>query len=285
MIFFIHPFTILYLLLGLITNSLHGLIFLYLFGFIHEISHVFVARIFKVKTTEIALYPTGFRAKIGDFSHLSSLRQLAILSAGPLSFFFSAAVIVFFYRWGIISVYGKRLCENYNLLILLFNILPVYPLDGGKIFDIFVANFVDELNCRRLRILISMICLLILTHYIRTLGDLMMIVFVASHFILSLLRFKKEYILYLIKRKFEENSYKIKINRKLKIYRYRNNYCVEKDLFLDEKQIIDRLIGNYRSQKTSSRANGEESANTTLPVSKANRRFLSTIKTFRFSKK
>ena len=134
MIFIIHPITVIYLFLGLMSDSLHGLIFLYLFGFIHEISHVLVARIFKIKTTEIALYPTGFRAKIGDFSHLSSARQLAILSAGPLSFFFSAALIVLFYRWGIVSVYGKRLCDNYNLLILLFNILPVYPLDGGKIF-------------------------------------------------------------------------------------------------------------------------------------------------------
>ena len=247
MIFFIHPITITYLFLGLMTDSLHGLIFLYLFGFIHEISHVLVARIFKIKTTEIALYPTGFRAKIGDFSHLSSARQLAILSAGPLSFFFSAALIVLFYRWGIVSVYGKRLCDNYNLLILLFNILPVYPLDGGKIFDILAANFVDELNCRRLRILISLICLLLMVRYIQTLGDLMMIGFIAAHFALSLIRFKKEYILCLIRRKFGENPYRIKINRKLRIYRYRNNYCVEKDRFIDETQIIDRLIRNYHS--------------------------------------
>ena len=49
----IHPFTIIYILLSLMTNHYYGLVFLYLFGFIHEFSHVLTAKFFHIKTKEI----------------------------------------------------------------------------------------------------------------------------------------------------------------------------------------------------------------------------------------
>ena len=75
----IHPFTIIYILLSLMTNHYYGLVFLYLFGFIHELSHVLTAKFFHIKTKEIILYPTGFKAKIEDFTHLSCIKQFLIV--------------------------------------------------------------------------------------------------------------------------------------------------------------------------------------------------------------
>ena len=157
---FIHPFSVIYIVLALMTNRFYGLVFLYLFGFIHEIFHVLTAKIFKVKTKEIVLYPTGFKAKIDDYSSLSFFKQLLIIISGPLSYFLIILIIENLHYSNIISVYGKRLCNQYNLLILLFNLLPCYPLDGGKIIDLFIAHFVDEFKCRIIRVIISFLIII-----------------------------------------------------------------------------------------------------------------------------
>lgn len=239
---FIHPLTIIYILLSLITNRFHGLVFLYLFGFIHEISHVLMAKLFKVHTQEIILYPTGFSAKISDFSNLNGWKQLLILIAGPLSFFLSQIIIIILYNFDIISIYGRRMCENYNFLILFFNLLPAYPLDGGKILDLFLANIVDEYKCRVIRICITFLISLILIAIVKSMGDLMLILFLLSGLFFSILNFKNDYYFFLIKRSIMKNKYKMKVNFKPKIYRFRNNYYLKGKQLFDEKELIEKEI-------------------------------------------
>ena len=241
---FIHPLTLIYIVLGLITNHFHGIIFLYLFGIIHELCHVITAYIFHVKTNSIVLYPTGFKANLDDYSSLKIYKQLLILIAGPLSFFISLILINILFHFDVISIYGKKLCENYNMIILLFNILPIYPLDGGKILDILSANVLNEFSCRILRIIISFITLVCLAFYIKSLGDLLMILFVISSFITSFIHFRRDCKIFLIKRKFMTNNYKARINKKIEIFRYKDNYYIEDRQLMDEKKIIDRILDN-----------------------------------------
>lgn len=239
----IHPFTIIYILLSLMTNHYYGLVFLYLFGFIHELSHVLTAKFFHIKTKEIILYPTGFKAKIEDFTHLSCIKQFLIIIAGPLSFFVCFLIVKNLYYFDVISEYGKRLCNQYNLLILLFNLLPCYPLDGGKIIDLGIAQIVDEFTCRVIRIIVSFFIIIGMIFIIKSLGDLMLFSFVLFAFISELIHLKKNYILFLIKRKIIKCDYKIKLLKKAKIYRFRNNYMIDsKKGILDEGEIIDKII-------------------------------------------
>lgn len=238
----IHPLTIIYLVLGLYFNRVHGIVFLYLFGLIHELSHVVVARIFKVKTKEIVLLPTGFKANLEDFSQISIFKQILIIIAGPLSYFISFLVIKIFFHFNLISIYGMRMCNTYNMLILIFNIIPIYPLDGGKLIDIFLANFVSEFKCRIIRMIISLFVSIILVFYIKTLGDLMIIGFILSSFVISLINLKKDYKLFLIKRKFLDNNFKIKLNKKVELFRFKNNYLFRQKKFLSEKEIIDEIL-------------------------------------------
>lgn len=238
----IHPLTIIYLVLGLYFNRFHGIVFLYLFGLIHECCHVITARIFKVKTSEIVLLPTGFKANLEDFSQIAIFKQILIIIAGPLSYFISFFIIKALFHFNLISIYGMRMCNTYNMLILIFNIIPIYPLDGGKLIDIFLANFFSEYKCRIIRMSISLIASIILIFYIKTLGDLLMIGFVLSSFVISLINLKKDYKLFLIKRKFLNNNYKIKLNKKIELFRFKNNYLFRKKRFLSEKEIIDEIL-------------------------------------------
>mgnify|MGYP003391671412 FL=1 len=74
-----------------------------------------------------------------------------------------------------------------------------------------------------------------------------MICFVVSSFITSFIHFRRDYKLFLIKRKFMTNNYKIRINKKLEIFRYKDNYYIENKQLMDEKKIIDRILDNKKS--------------------------------------
>lgn len=242
----IHPLTIIYILLALIFNRFNGILFLYIFGLIHELSHVFVAKIFKIRTKEIIMYPTGFNAKIEDIYLLHPIKQLLILISGPASYFISLLLIKLLFEVNLISSYGLRLAQEYNMMILLFNIIPIYPLDGGKIIDIHLAHFFNEFHCRIIRIVLSCILVCLLLFVIKTLGDALIIGFILIGFISQIVNFKRDYLLFLIKKRFSKENYKDKINKKLTIFRFRNNYYFDKTKFFNQNEIIDKI---YQREK------------------------------------
>ena len=119
-------------LLGIITTA--GL-FLSVFG--HELSHALMARAEGIEIDEIVLHPFGGLARLRSEPE-NPRAELRIAVAGPAaSFLFAilafaatkvaalggyvATVVVFFFlAWG-------------NLLLAVFNLLPGYPLDGGRV--------------------------------------------------------------------------------------------------------------------------------------------------------
>lgn len=243
---FIHPLTIIYIILGLITNRLNGVIFLYLFGFLHEICHVFVASLFKIKTKSITFLPMGFYANLEDIDELSLFKQIIILLAGPLSYFLCPIILQILLKSNIISSYGFDLGMDSALMILLFNLLPIFPLDGGKIIDIILARFFNEYVCRVLRIAISIFVCLVMLLMIKSLGDYVMLAIIILSIISSIIHLKKDYFRFLFKRKFIENKYEDKIVDKLEIYRFKNNILIKDKKIYFEDQVIDLIINENK---------------------------------------
>lgn len=108
-----------------------------LFGivFVHELGHVIAARGFGWKVTEVQLLPFGGVAVVDDPNSASALEEIAVAVAGPLQ-----------NGWMIIISLGLKQLEagsgewfDYfiyaNLMIGLFNLLPIYPLDGGRVLQ------------------------------------------------------------------------------------------------------------------------------------------------------
>ncbi len=98
----------------------------YVFIFIHEMSHVLVAKIFGVGSNKIILTGFGTNAQLINFSSAKTKFKLLILLAGPVSNLFLAAMM---------KLFGQdNFCIAANVCICIFNLLPIYPLDGGKLF-------------------------------------------------------------------------------------------------------------------------------------------------------
>jgi len=119
-------------LLGIITTA--GL-FISVFG--HELSHALMARFEGIEIEEIVLHPFGGLARLRSEPE-NPRAEFRIAVAGPAASFvfailafggakvaalgdYVATVVVFFFlAWG-------------NLLLAVFNLMPGYPLDGGRV--------------------------------------------------------------------------------------------------------------------------------------------------------
>ncbi|MBI5393353.1 site-2 protease family protein [Candidatus Woesearchaeota archaeon] len=119
-----------YWIISLIAAAL-----LFLSIFLHELSHSLVALKNKIPIEKITLFFFGGVSSMDD-SHITPAKEFKIAIAGPLFSFFFAA---FFYGIELyftnkyvdaIAFYLTRL----NLMIALFNLVPGYPLDGGRVF-------------------------------------------------------------------------------------------------------------------------------------------------------
>ena len=129
----------------------------------------------------------------------------------------------------------------YHYTLLFFNLLPIYPLDGGKILNILCGYFFNYLNSFYITMIISIIFLIIIMIYNFCSFNLNM-VFMIMMMVKKILNiYKKRYYYYnrfLLERYLHNYSFhKIKnINSINKFYRDRLhfiNYKEEKSLLKD----------------------------------------------------
>ena len=96
---------------------------------LHELGHVLAAKKLKIKVHEVELMPYGGVSRMEELSRLGGTAEAVVSAAGPATSLVLCLVFRIFsaYSWVFESAY------RYNLIICLFNLLPVIPLDGGKI--------------------------------------------------------------------------------------------------------------------------------------------------------
>jgi Zn-dependent protease/predicted transcriptional regulator len=100
----------------------------------HELSHALVARRSGIDIKEITLFLFGGMAKMSREAS-DPLTELKIAVAGPLSSF--ALAIIFWVVRNVISPGMTQAVFDYlawiNVALAIFNLVPGYPLDGGRI--------------------------------------------------------------------------------------------------------------------------------------------------------
>lgn len=99
---------------------------------VHEAAHLLVARALNVGVSELRLMPFGGALALENPYALPSSRLFAVSAAGPaanlLALLSSAALA----HWRLLSPGFALALLRTNLLLMLFNLLPALPLDGGR---------------------------------------------------------------------------------------------------------------------------------------------------------
>ena len=102
----------------------------------HELAHSVVAQGYKIKVLSITLFIFGGLARISR-EPSKAIQEFNIAVAGPLA---SAFLSVFFYSLPVLLPSSERIgaigsfLGQTNLMLAAFNLLPGFPLDGGRIF-------------------------------------------------------------------------------------------------------------------------------------------------------
>ncbi len=98
---------------------------------LHELAHAAAAGLLGVKVTEVVLFPFGGQAKIEEIMAAQPGKEVGVALAGPGMSFLLAGL----FSWSGLPVAVQPAAQfaRLNWLLLAFNLLPVLPLDGGRV--------------------------------------------------------------------------------------------------------------------------------------------------------
>ena len=120
----------------------------------HEFGHVLVARRYGIETSEVTLLPIGGVASLRRMPD-TPMRELAVALAGPavnLVIAVALFVVLGSAPWAGFEDIGNpglsmtaRLAAA-NLFLALFNLIPAFPMDGGRVLHALIAMRVGDLR-------------------------------------------------------------------------------------------------------------------------------------------
>lgn len=110
----------------IITKQIEIYVWLMLFAFIHEMAHTIVGLILKLKPKTLEIQPFGVGIIFESFEN-SERNKIIIALAGPITNILIALIFIF------IKIKVQTTIVNVNILLAMFNLIPIYPIDGGRI--------------------------------------------------------------------------------------------------------------------------------------------------------
>ena len=165
--------TIYFLLLLFLCGYLKvGLIIFFIVIF-HELGHILFIKLFNYKIVSINIYPFGGITKINKDINTPVNKELIIAAAGVIFQLLLFIIIIILP----ISNYNKSLFYKYNLSILIFNLLPIIPLDGSIILNSLLNKIFSYKLSYYIYLIISLITLIlyILTNYWLSLNNYLIV--------------------------------------------------------------------------------------------------------------
>lgn len=145
----VHPLFFIFGIYNAITGQIFSFVIYTVTAIIHELGHSLVAHGAGYKLNKITLMPYGAVVS-GDIEGLNLLDQVKIALAGPL---INISVALFFVAsWWVfpITYAYTDIVVSANFSMAIINLLPVFPLDGGRVLWSSIALKYDSEKARKI---------------------------------------------------------------------------------------------------------------------------------------
>ncbi len=168
------------------TAAIASVVFvLAIFGcvLLHELGHAFAARQFGIGTRDIILLPIGGVASLENMPR-NPFQELWIAVAGPLVNVVIATALWIGLQFSLLPLPAAMASfltslALVNVALVVFNMIPAFPMDGGRVFRSLLAMFLSYVRATKIAASVGMLCAIGLGLYGLFTGHLLLILLAA----------------------------------------------------------------------------------------------------------
>lgn len=144
---------IVFFLFGYVENAVISFFVVLL----HEGAHIMMAKILGYRIDSIEIFPFGGVARIEEAIAVNPQHEIMIAMIGPITNF-----ITVFISYNLLNVLhiSNELFAFFtyaNLTIGIFNLLPIIPLDGGRVFRAYLAYLIGFKRATQIAVILAKI--------------------------------------------------------------------------------------------------------------------------------
>lgn len=151
----------LFIFIFILTKQIEIYAWIMIFAFIHEMGHMISGILLKLKPKTLHFMPTGISVTFETYGYekLIEIKKIIIALAGPITNLIICTVTNFL----TIDISLKNTIIYSNILIAIFNLIPIYPLDGGRFLKSLIKLKTKSIEADKIVNKISNITIILLT--------------------------------------------------------------------------------------------------------------------------
>lgn len=158
----IHPILMIFMVISFLTGTFMELSIILSIVLIHELGHYAMSKVFKWRVESIMLWVFGGVMKTDEHGNKTIYEEALVTIAGPFQHLVIYLVLFIFSGAEIFPTPVLELMYHYNTVILIFNLLPIWPLDGGKLLFICLSALLPYRKAYHTVIIFSMVMSLVI---------------------------------------------------------------------------------------------------------------------------
>lgn len=220
------------------------LLFIFLLLSIHESCHILCAKWLNLRSVEVKVYPMGLSARIKDLEFQKSIHELMITLSGLGVHIVAYYVLLVCVKMNLLSYSFAQYLNHINMSIFFFNLLPIYPLDGGRIIHNLLELVFPYQMAKKITIILSIgtIILMLNRGLCKSASGIILLIFLVFQLFNMIYCYTSDNQAFYLYRYLHGFNGRKKVHDRKDIYKNYDNYVYDNHRIIHEKQFLERFF-------------------------------------------